>query len=99
MSLVVCSSSPVGFGFGGLLGMFLAGMGSSAPELHLTGASGSTTMTARAQMKAVAQDLAKRTWSSAKSFGKIATIYSASECAIESVLVGCMVCDILSVLV
>lgn len=64
--------------------MFLAGMGSGAPELHLTGAN-TTTMTARAQMKAVAQDLAKRTWSSAKSFGKIATIYSASECAIESV--------------
>jgi import inner membrane translocase subunit TIM22 len=76
-----------GFGFGGLLGMFMAGMGSGSPELYLTNSStSSTTMSARAQIRAVAVDMGKRTWSSARSFGKIATIYSAAECSIETVL-------------
>ncbi len=72
--------------------MFLAGMGgSTAPEMNLLNCS-STALTARQQLKAVAIEMGQRTWSSAKSFGKIATIYSASECAIEGVALTYVVC-------
>ena len=66
--------------------MFLSGMGTSSPEMHLLDAHGrEKSIPVRQQMKLVAQDMGKRTWGSAKSFGKIASIYSASECVIEGV--------------
>lgn len=67
--------------------MFMAGMGSSSPELMLATGEAAK-MSARAQVKMALLDLGKRTWSSARSFGKIATIYSAAECGIESVRGG-----------
>lgn len=42
-------------------------------------------MSAREQIKMALTDMGRRTWSSAKSFGRIAVIYSAAECSIESV--------------
>lgn len=85
----------IGFGFGAFLGLFMASMSASAPEYTLqvppvpnairpNGALSS----ARLQAKAVLIDMSKKTWSSAKNFGKIAAIYSGSECVIEGVRRG-----------
>jgi import inner membrane translocase subunit TIM22 len=81
----------LGFGFGAFLGLFMASMSGSAPEYTLQvppvpnaiSANGSSSV--RSQAKAVLTDMSKKTWSSAKSFGKIAAIYSGSECVIEGV--------------
>lgn len=69
----------------------MASVSTSAPEYALqvppvpngTNANGMTL--ARSQAKTIIKDMATRTWSSAKSFGKIAALYSGSECLIESV--------------
>lgn len=77
--------------FGGFLGMFLASMsaGGTTPEARLLSP---TTLTPeisalpiKTQVRLALSDLAKRSWSSARNFGKIAAIYSGSECVIEGV--------------
>lgn len=78
----------IGFVFGGALGMFMSGMATSSPELSMMASSTAAetkTIPAATQVKMVLQDMGKKTWGSAKSFGKIAAIYSASECVIEGV--------------
>jgi mitochondrial import inner membrane translocase subunit TIM22 len=81
----------IGLGFGAFLGLFMASVSTSAPEYTLqvppvpNGISTNGLTLARSQAKAIIKDMAKRTWSSAKSFGKIAALYSGSECVIESV--------------
>ena len=69
----------------------MASMSGSAPEYTLqvppipNTKSVNGLSSARSQAKAVLTDMSKRTWSSAKGFGKIAAIYSGSECVIEGV--------------
>jgi import inner membrane translocase subunit TIM22 len=76
----------IGFLFGGALGMFMSGMATSSPELSMMGTPvEGKSIPASTQVKMVLQDMGKKTWGSAKSFGKIAAIYSASECVIEGV--------------
>lgn len=80
----------MGFAFGGFLGMFMASMsaGGTAPEARLLSGADAATSVAlplRTQMRLAISDLVGKSWSSAKNFGKIAAIFSAAECAIESV--------------
>lgn len=78
-------ASLLGFAFGGLFGLFMAGLssGGAAPELqHFN--TDAPAIPLRQQMRSMGVDMAKRTWSSAKSLGKIALIYSAVECSVES---------------
>jgi import inner membrane translocase subunit TIM22 len=83
----------MGFAFGGFLGMFLASMsgGAGAPEARLlSGSSGLasdiSTLPIKTQMRMALSDMAVRSWSSAKNFGKIAAIFSGAECIIEGVI-------------
>ena len=83
----------MGFGFGAMLGMFMASMsaGGTSPEARLlSGAAtdGIAALPMRMQVKMAMGDLVKRSWSSAKNFGLIAAIYSGSECVIEGVTKG-----------
>lgn len=77
----------VGFLFGGALGMFMSGLASSSPELSLMqqASDAGTSLPVRTQVRLVLKDMGQKTWSSAKSFGRIAAIYSASECVVEGV--------------
>ena len=81
----------MGFAFGGLLGMFLASMsaGGTSPEAQLLNptsiATDSTSLPLKMQVRHALTDMFKRSWSSAKSFGTIAALYSGSECVIEGV--------------
>lgn len=92
---IVATHSAIGFGFGGMMGLFFASLGSSSPETTLfmgdrNAVTGQLYPTTRAQVTAVFKDMAGRTWSSAKNFGKIAALFSASECVIESVPFSCV---------
>lgn len=76
----------MGFVFGGLLGMFLSGMASTGPEAHLLNPASplSASIPLRTQVKQVVQEMGSRTWSSAKSFAKIAALFTGFECAVET---------------
>ncbi|KAL7751179.1 Mitochondrial import inner membrane translocase subunit tim22 [Sorochytrium milnesiophthora] len=71
------TASVVGFGMGGLLGMFLSGVDFSSTS-DLTG------KPFREIIRITYRDMATRAWSSAKGFAVVAAMYSGSECAIES---------------
>lgn len=74
---VAARNGIIGFGFGGILGLFMSGMGS--PPLDATGA------TAPVTVRSVLQEMSSKTWSSAKNLGKVAVIFSTTECIIEGV--------------
>lgn len=67
----------IGFGFGGLLGLFMSGMGTSA--LDTSGNPEKITV------RSVLKEMSSKTWSSTKNLGKIAVLFSATECIIEGV--------------
>lgn len=76
-------SGVTGFGLGGVIGIFMASMAydtsfSSAEARRVS------SLPFRQQMKIQFTDMGKRSWSSAKSFGKIGGIFSGVECIIES---------------
>jgi len=80
----------MGFVFGGFLGMFMASMSAAgtAPEARLFAGSdlnASVSLPLRTQVRIALSDLVGKSWNSAKNFGKIAAIFSAAECTIESV--------------
>ena len=85
----VVTHGVMGFAFGGFLGMFLASMsaGGTSPEAQLLNpiASAAESIPIRIQVRYALADLVKRSWSSAKNFGIIASLYSGSECIIEGV--------------
>ena len=85
----VVTHGVMGFAFGGFLGMFLASMsaGGTSPEARLLNpiANAAESIPIRMQVRHALTDLVKRSWSSAKNFGIIASLYSGSECIIEGV--------------
>lgn len=82
----ILSHGGMGFVFGGLLGMFLSGMASTGPEANLLhpAASATTATPFRVQAKQVLGEMGSRTWRSAKSFGKIAALFTGFECVVET---------------
>ena len=74
----------MGFVFGGALGLFLSGMASTGPEAALLGGTAPAAVGVKVQAKQIFREMGSRTWSSAKSFAKIAALYSGFECAVES---------------
>jgi hypothetical protein len=76
----------MGFVFGGALGLFLSGMASTGPEAALIGGGSAVSPPVgfRVQAKLIFKEMGTRTWSSAKSFAKIAALFSGFECAVES---------------
>lgn len=76
----------MGFGLGGLFGMFMASMRYDTPlSAGLPGGVGSQIkdIPMREQLRLGFKDMGRSSWSSAKNFGYIGAIFAGSECAIE----------------
>ncbi|SMQ53544.1 unnamed protein product [Zymoseptoria tritici ST99CH_3D7] len=76
----------MGFGLGGLFGLFMASMRYDTPMSSAIPGSAAAEIEKipmRQQIKAGFKDMGKSSWSSAKNFGYIGGVYSGSECVIE----------------
>ncbi|KAJ1512291.1 Mitochondrial import inner membrane translocase subunit tim22, partial [Coelomomyces lativittatus] len=71
------SSGVVGFGMGGLFGMFMG-------SIDFTSSSELVSRPLREQVVKGYKEMFQRAFSSAKGFGMVASIYSGTECLIES---------------
>ncbi|KAJ6438363.1 mitochondrial inner membrane translocase complex, subunit Tim17/22 [Purpureocillium lavendulum] len=79
-------SGVMGFGMGGLFGMFMASMSYDTPfGSPVTNAAGQTisSMPLRQQLKVGFKDMGTRSYSMAKNFGKVGALFSGIECGIE----------------
>ncbi|ODV86217.1 hypothetical protein CANARDRAFT_196386 [[Candida] arabinofermentans NRRL YB-2248] len=72
-----------GFFLGGFFGLFMASMAYDAPP-GMNGVQQISDLPLKQQMKLQFSDMGRRTWSSAKNFGYIGTIFAGVECGIES---------------
>ncbi|KAI1346198.1 Tim17/Tim22/Tim23/Pmp24 family-domain-containing protein [Xylaria sp. FL0043] len=80
-------SGVMGFGMGGLFGMFMASMAYDTP-FHTPGAPGAAPkpiaeLPMREQLKVGFKDMGARSYSTAKNFGKVGLLFSGIECGIE----------------
>ncbi|KAF6808357.1 mitochondrial import inner membrane translocase subunit [Colletotrichum sojae] len=81
-------SGVMGFGMGGLFGMFMASMSYDTP-FHTATVGGTTTTTPisdlplRQQLKVGFKDMGTRSYSMAKNFGKVGALFAGIECGIE----------------
>lgn len=73
----------VGFGFGGLFGLFVSGISIAPPASSADPTLNFESLPFRKQMRAVFRDMRTKTWSSAKNFGLVSLLFSGFECAIE----------------
>ncbi|KAI2641583.1 mitochondrial import inner membrane translocase, subunit Tim17/22 [Hypomontagnella submonticulosa] len=80
-------SGVMGFGMGGVFGMFMASMAYDTP-FHTPGAPGSTpqpisSLPWRQQLKVGFKDMGSRSYSTAKNFGMVGLMFAGIECGIE----------------
>ncbi|KAI0442618.1 Tim17/Tim22/Tim23/Pmp24 family-domain-containing protein [Xylaria telfairii] len=80
-------SGVMGFGMGGLFGMFMASMSYDTP-FHTPGAPGAAPkpvaeLPMREQLKVGFKDMGSRSYSTAKNFGKVGLMFAGIECGIE----------------
>ncbi|KAI1466288.1 mitochondrial import inner membrane translocase, subunit Tim17/22 [Daldinia caldariorum] len=80
-------SGVMGFGMGGLFGMFMASMAYDTP-FHTPGAAGAaptpiSSLPWRQQLKVGFKDMGSRSYSTAKNFGLVGLMFSGIECGIE----------------
>ena len=76
----------MGFGLGGLFGLFMSSMRYDTPlSAGLPGGVGTqiTDMPMREQLKIGFKDMGRSAWGSAKNFGYIGAVFAGTECAIE----------------
>ncbi|KAF4120579.1 mitochondrial import inner membrane translocase subunit TIM22 [Geosmithia morbida] len=79
-------SGVMGFGMGGLFGLFMASMsydtpfGSPVPGANQTPVS---SLPLRQQLKVGFKDMGQRSYSTARNFGKVGALFSGIECGIE----------------
>lgn len=76
----------MGFGLGGLFGVFMASMRYDTPlSAGMPGGVGSqiTDMPVREQLRIGFKDMGRSAYSTAKNFGYIGAVFAGSECAIE----------------
>ncbi|KJZ70751.1 Mitochondrial import inner membrane translocase subunit tim-22 [Hirsutella minnesotensis 3608] len=79
-------SGVMGFGMGGLFGMFMASMSYDTPfGTPVTNAAGQTisSLPLRQQLKVGFKDMGTRSLSMAKNFGKVGALFAGIECGIE----------------
>ncbi|PFH60751.1 hypothetical protein XA68_10459 [Ophiocordyceps unilateralis] len=79
-------SGVMGFGMGGLFGMFMASMSYDTPfGSPVTNAAGQnlSEMPLRQQLKVGLKDMGSRSYSMAKNFGKVGALFAGIECGIE----------------
>lgn len=74
-----------GFALGGVFGLFMASMSYDTP-MHLPGSTTAplTSLPLRQQVRLGLKDMGARSFSSAKNFGIVGTIFAGTECCIES---------------
>ncbi|KAI1390908.1 mitochondrial import inner membrane translocase, subunit Tim17/22 [Hypoxylon trugodes] len=80
-------SGVMGFGMGGLFGMFMASMSYDTP-FHTPGGPGTTaqpitSLPLRQQLKVGFKDMGTRSYSTAKNFGLVGLMFAGIECGIE----------------
>ncbi|KAI1332092.1 Tim17/Tim22/Tim23/Pmp24 family-domain-containing protein [Xylariaceae sp. FL0255] len=80
-------SGVMGFGMGGLFGMFMASMAYDTP-FHTPGGPGTPVkpiaeLPMREQLRVGFKDMGARSYSTAKNFGKVGLMFSGIECGIE----------------
>ncbi|KAH8888721.1 Tim17-domain-containing protein [Thozetella sp. PMI_491] len=79
-------SGVMGFGLGGLFGMFMASMAYDTP-FHTAGAGTNATpissLPLRRQLQVGFREMGARSWSTAKNFGMVGALFSGIECGIE----------------
>ncbi|KAF3063638.1 Mitochondrial import inner membrane translocase subunit tim22 [Daldinia childiae] len=80
-------SGVMGFGMGGLFGMFMASMAYDTP-FHSPGAAGAAPIPIanlpwRQQLKVGFKDMGSRSYSTAKNFGLVGLMFAGIECGIE----------------
>ncbi|KAI1814770.1 Tim17/Tim22/Tim23/Pmp24 family-domain-containing protein [Poronia punctata] len=82
-------SGVMGFGMGGLFGMFMASMAYDTPY-HTPGTAGGPSTAKpigelpwKQQLKVGFKDMGSRSYSTAKNFGKVGLLFSGIECGIE----------------
>lgn len=75
----------MGFGLGGVFGLFMASMRYDTPmSSGLPGGVGTTSdLPMRQQLKIGFKDMGKASWGSAKNFGYIGGVFAGTECVIE----------------
>nr|UJH94614.1 Tim22 [Starmerella bombicola] len=73
----------MGFGLGGIFGIFMSSM-SYDTAMGVTEAARISHLPFKQQMKMQFSDMFKRSYSSARNFGKVGGIYSGVECCVES---------------
>ncbi|KAI9146032.1 Tim17/Tim22/Tim23/Pmp24 family-domain-containing protein [Paraphysoderma sedebokerense] len=71
------TSGVMGFGIGGLFGLFMAGVDFSATNEHLN-------KSTKEQIKYAFRDMGSRSWGNAKGFALVAAVFSGTECIVES---------------
>jgi len=81
-------SGTMGFGLGGVFGLFMSSMRYDTPlgtgvVGSATGATAITDLPMREQLKAGFKDMGRASWSSAKNFGMVGGIFAGVECCIE----------------
>lgn len=77
-------SGTMGFGLGGLFGLFMSSMRYDTPlGSGVPGATSITELPLRQQLKAGFKDMGRSSWSSAKNFGLVGGIFAGVECTIE----------------
>ncbi|CAM1508178.1 Fc.00g050260.m01.CDS01 [Cosmosporella sp. VM-42] len=102
-------SGVMGFGMGGLFGMFMASMSYDTPyHTAMPGApqTAVTSLPLKQQLKIGFKDMGTRSYSMAKNFGKVGALFSGIECGVEGlrakndiangVISGCMTGGILA---
>ena len=79
-------SGVMGFGMGGVFGLFMASMQYDTPT-SLQGPNASkaldSSLPLRQQLKTGFKDMGTRSWSMARNFGKVGALFSGIECGIE----------------
>ncbi|KEZ39629.1 hypothetical protein SAPIO_CDS9556 [Scedosporium apiospermum] len=78
-------SGVMGFGMGGLFGLFMASMAYDTPY-HTAGGAGTAPITSlplRQQLQHGFKDMGQRSWSTARNFGKVGALFAGIECGVE----------------
>ncbi|KAI5196441.1 hypothetical protein E4T42_01939 [Aureobasidium subglaciale] len=75
-------SGVMGFGLGGVFGLFMSSMRYDAPMMT-PGADAITKLPVKDQLRQGFKEMGKASWSSAKNFGLVGSIFAGTECCIE----------------
>ncbi|SPN97239.1 probable Tim22, subunit of the Tim22-complex [Cephalotrichum gorgonifer] len=76
-------SGVMGFGMGGLFGMFMASMSYDTPFHTAAGGTPVSSLPLRQQLSIGFKDMGARSWSTARNFGKVGALFAGIECGVE----------------